>query len=106
MLSKAGPGGPQRPQAQREVPVEMPPKLAEWGCDAELWNAIKSKRSLLKLMDSGNEEYARKRLERARTIQRRPPTRDGNPIGISGNDLYVCRRWVRAGPLVSDLACL
>jgi hypothetical protein len=58
----------QRPQSQREPPAEMPPKLAEWGCDVELWKAIKSKSSLLKLLDAGNEEYARKRIERMREL--------------------------------------
>jgi len=57
------PKGPAQP-----APVEMPAQLAEWGCDAELWNAIKSKGSLLKLVDRGNEEYARKRLARMREL--------------------------------------
>ena len=65
-------GGRERrpsPKAPAEfVPVEMPAQLAEWGCDAALWDAIKSKGSLLKLVEAGNEEYARKRLERMREL--------------------------------------
>ena len=58
-----GTKGPAQP-----VPAELPAQLAAWGCDLELWNAIKSKGSLLKLVESGNEEYARKRLDRMREL--------------------------------------
>jgi len=57
-----------RQNQNRSENLEMPAKLAEWGCDAELWGAIKSKGALLKLLDNGNEEYARKRLERMREL--------------------------------------
>ena len=40
----------------------------EWGCDAALWKAIHSKQSLLALVKQGNEEYARRRIERMREL--------------------------------------
>lgn len=55
------------PRAPR-APVEMPAKLAELGCDAELWAAIHSKDALLKLVEQGNDEYARRRIERMREL--------------------------------------
>ena len=50
------------------VPQELPAQLEAWGCDAALWDAIKSKGSLLKLVEAGNEEYARRRIERMREL--------------------------------------
>lgn len=40
----------------------MPPLLAEWGCDEELWIKIKNKRSLEKLAAQGEKEHAKKRI--------------------------------------------
>jgi len=40
----------------------MPDKLAEWGCDEELWAAVRSKAALVKLVEAGDEEQARQRL--------------------------------------------
>ena len=48
--------------------VEMPAKLAELGCDAALWDAIHSKDALIKLVEQGNDEYARRRIERMREL--------------------------------------
>ena len=53
--------------ALRQTP-ELPAKLVEWGCDAELWAKIQSKGALLKLVQSGNEEYARRRIARMREL--------------------------------------
>jgi len=50
------------------APVEMPAKLAELGCDAALYDAIHSKDALLKLVEQGNDEYARRRIERMREL--------------------------------------
>ena len=50
------------------VPQELPAQLEAWGCDAELWGAVKSKGSLIKLVEAGNEEYARRRIERMREL--------------------------------------
>lgn len=48
--------------------LELPAKLAELGCDAELWDAIHSKDALLRLVEQGNDEYARRRIERMREL--------------------------------------
>ena len=62
-------GKPQRkPVAPDGKPVEMPAQLAEWGCDAALWESIHSKQSLVKLLDAGNTEYAKKRFERIKEL--------------------------------------
>jgi len=60
--------GKARKASKDYVPPELPAQLEAWGCDAELWDAIKSKGSLLKLVESGNEEYARRRIERMREL--------------------------------------
>jgi len=46
----------------------LPPILAEWGCDAELWSKIRAKRALLNLASSGEEELGRARIEKIRAI--------------------------------------
>ena len=49
-------------------PMPMPPELAEWGCDAALWEAIRQKEPLIKLVQKGDEEYGRKRIARMREL--------------------------------------
>ena len=49
-------------------PMPMPPVLAEWGCDAALWEAIRQKEPLIKLVQKGDEEYGRKRIARMREL--------------------------------------
>ena len=56
------------PKRRPEAPAEVPAQLVEWGCDAALWKAIHSKQSLLALVKQGNEEYARRRIERMREL--------------------------------------
>jgi len=59
---------PRSAPEQPRLTAELPPKLVEWGCDAELWAKIHSKGALLKLVSSGNEEYARRRIARMREL--------------------------------------
>ena len=49
-------------------PPPLPALLEAWGCDATLWSEIKQKQSLIKLAASGDEEHARKRLDKLRAI--------------------------------------
>ena len=54
-------------------PKPLPPLLAEWGCDEELWSKIKNRRSLEKLASKGEEEHAKKRIASLReTIANAP----------------------------------
>jgi len=43
-----------------------PAQLAAWGCDEELWGKIRSKKPLLALVDAGDEQGVRERLEKLR----------------------------------------
>ena len=42
--------------------VVMPRILEAWGCDAELWAKVRSKGSLIKLANAGDEQTARERI--------------------------------------------
>ena len=41
---------------------------ADWGCDVALWEAIRQKEPLIKLVQKGDEEYGRKRIARMREL--------------------------------------
>lgn len=45
---------------------KMPETLGAWGCDEELWSKIRSKRALLELERSGDEEAGRSRIAKIR----------------------------------------
>ena len=49
-------------------PMPMPQELADWGCDPALWEAIRQKEPLIKLVQKGDEEYGRKRIARMREL--------------------------------------
>ena len=40
----------------------IPPKLIEWGCDAELWSLVKNKNGLRRLARDSDEEHGRRRI--------------------------------------------
>ena len=44
----------------------MPAILSEWGCDEALWDKVRSKNALIKLVEDGDEAGARARLEMVR----------------------------------------
>ena len=46
----------------------MPPRLAEMGCDAQLWDAINDKKALVRLAAEAPHERGRKRLQRLREV--------------------------------------
>lgn len=47
----------------------MPAQLAEWGCDDELWEAVKNKRALVRLANTeGGEARCRLRLAKLRQV--------------------------------------
>lgn len=48
--------------------TRVPKKLAEWGMDEELWNKIDNKRNLIKMMNRGEENFARPRIIKLRQI--------------------------------------
>jgi len=51
----------------------MPDIAAEWGCDDATWASIKSKRSLIKICDAGDEDHFKKRLESIKELIANPP---------------------------------
>ena len=71
-------GSKKRTGSQPRLPLELHPKLVEWGCDEELWAKVHSKGALLKLVESGNEDYARRRIARMRELVAAGP---GEPTG-------------------------
>ena len=58
----------------------LPPLLAEWGCDEELWSKIKQKRSLEKLMEEKREEQGRKRIASLRELIANAPSPAPAPV--------------------------
>ena len=44
----------------------MPPLLAEWGCDEELWLATQSKSKLQRFAKDGDEQRARRLIAAVR----------------------------------------
>ena len=58
----------------------LPPLLAEWGCDEELWSKIKQKRSLEKLMEEKREEQGKKRIASLRELIANAPSPAPAPV--------------------------
>ena len=58
-----------------EEMMEMPAKLAEWGCDAELWQGLRSggRRGLKKQASNGDEAGARARMNALRLLVKEEP---------------------------------
>ena len=47
----------------------MPERLASWGCDEKLWEAVKDKRAIVRLANTaGGEVRSRRRLENLRKL--------------------------------------
>lgn len=67
-LARGGGARAGRQGRRAAAAAEMPALLGEWGCDEELWGAIRSKGALLRLVDKGNEDYARRRIARMREL--------------------------------------
>lgn len=57
-----------RPPPTAAASPEMPALLGEWGCDEELWVAIRSKEKLLRFARAGKEDSARLFIARVRKI--------------------------------------
>jgi hypothetical protein len=63
--ARSGQGGVKPVLAQGRA-EEMPAVLGKWGCDAELWSKIHNKQKLLKYASGGQEDKARRFIERVR----------------------------------------
>ena len=63
--ARSGQGGVKPVLAQGRA-EEMPAVLGKWGCDAELWSKIHNKQKLLKYASEGQEDKARRFIERVR----------------------------------------
>jgi len=77
---------------------EMPPQLAEWGCDEALWSQIKgARRDLRRLAREGGEEQARKRIDSIRKIVEADAAH-GSAAAAGGNN-QARRNVKKAKPL-------
>lgn len=66
--------------ATRNLPkhkIALPPELKRMGCDDELWGKIRAKKAFIRLIDAGDEEGAKARLEQVR-----------NAPSVTGNDQW------------------
>ena len=60
---------------EAEAMAEMPAQLAEWGCDAELWQGLRSggRANLKKQVKKGDEAGARARIEALKLLVKETP---------------------------------
>ena len=65
---------PSTAAASPAMPTEMPALLGEWGCDDELWVAIRSKKKLMRFAECGREVDARRFIQKVRNLVRRRPS--------------------------------
>ena len=57
--------------------VPMPQQLEAWGCDAALWAQVRSKKTLLKLAEDGDEVAARAKMQAVREAVAREAPKTG-----------------------------
>lgn len=66
-------------------PPAMPALAGEWGCDEATWSAVKNKRSLIKIVETGDADHFKKRLASIKElIANPPPPKRGPPAAKSG----------------------